>query len=190
MRTRCRGGVFGGEAAFADADEGLAGAAAFTGANSWANLIAGTAQIQREGAGMVGRIRNDILNYGDVSPVIDPSLQNPQVHQWSFGVQRQLGGSTMIEAGYVGNRSTKFEVDRDLNIVGNQMLSRSPFFDQQRVNYLTASIPNPFRGLPGVRRPRQAPPFHLRRIRPERGRYHRKGSRASGGAGESVDRQQ
>jgi hypothetical protein len=34
--------------------------------------------------------------------------------------------------------------------VGNQLLSRSPVYDQQKVNYLTASIANPFRGLSGV----------------------------------------
>jgi len=70
--------------------------------------------------------------------------------RWQLSIQRQLGGSNMIEIAYVGNRSTKLEINRDLNVVGNQLLSRSPFFDPQRVNYLTANIPNPFRGLEGV----------------------------------------
>ncbi len=70
--------------------------------------------------------------------------------RWQFSIQRQLRGSNMVEIAYVGNRSTKFEINRDLNVVGNQMLSRSPFFDVQRVNYLTANLPNPFRGLEGV----------------------------------------
>jgi hypothetical protein len=42
------------------------------------------------------------------------------------------------------------EIGRDLNIVGNALLSRSPFFDAMRVGYLTANITNPFRGLEAV----------------------------------------
>jgi hypothetical protein len=68
--------------------------------------------------------------------------------RWQVSVQRQSAAARWWKRP-VSNRP-KFEVDRDLNIVGNQLLSRSPFFDQERVNYLTANIPNPFRGLPGV----------------------------------------
>ncbi len=70
--------------------------------------------------------------------------------RWQFSVQRQFRASNMIEVAYVGNRSTKMEITRDLNVVGNQSLSRSPFYDAERVNYLSANIPNPFRGLDGV----------------------------------------
>ncbi|MGH9723280.1 MAG: carboxypeptidase regulatory-like domain-containing protein [Bryobacteraceae bacterium] len=70
--------------------------------------------------------------------------------RWQGSVQKQIGRNNVIEAAYVGNRSTGAEIDRDLNIVGNSLLSRSPVFDQDRVNYLSANIPNPFRGIPGV----------------------------------------
>ena len=70
--------------------------------------------------------------------------------RWQLSIQRQFKGSNMVEIAYVGNRSTKFEINRDLNVVGNQMLSRSPFYDPERVNYLSANLPNPFRGLEGV----------------------------------------
>jgi hypothetical protein len=70
--------------------------------------------------------------------------------RWQFSLQRQLGRAMVVEAAYVGNRSTKIEIDRDLNIVGNSNLSRSPFFDQAVVNYLTANVTNPFRGIAGV----------------------------------------
>jgi hypothetical protein len=100
--------------------QSLSGAAAFSGANSWASLIAGTAQIQREGASMVGRIRNDVLNYGDVSPVIDPGLQNPQVHQWSFGVQRQLPNAIVLKVGYAGTKGNYLQRHRQLNFNARQ----------------------------------------------------------------------
>ncbi|MCL4402883.1 MAG: hypothetical protein M1436_09515, partial [Acidobacteria bacterium] len=70
--------------------------------------------------------------------------------RWQFSVQRQFRASNMVEIAYVGNRNTKTEITRDLNIVGNQMLSRSPFYDEARVNYLSSNITNPFRRLPGV----------------------------------------
>lgn len=70
--------------------------------------------------------------------------------RWQASVQRQFRASNMIEVAYVGNRSTKLEAARDLNQIGNQMLSRSPVYDVARVNYLSANLPNPFRGLAGV----------------------------------------
>src|SRR5207249_10023618 len=39
--------------------------------------------------------------------------------RWQASVQRQFGAS-VLEVAYVGNRSTRVEIDRDLNIVGNQ----------------------------------------------------------------------
>jgi hypothetical protein len=70
--------------------------------------------------------------------------------RWQLSIQRQFRSSNMIEVAYVGNRTTKMEITRDLNVVGNSLLSRSPFYDAARVNYLTANIANPFRNLPGV----------------------------------------
>ena len=70
--------------------------------------------------------------------------------RWQLSIQRQFRASNMLEVAYVGNRTTKMEITRDLNVVGNSLLSRSPFFDQTKVNYLAANIANPFRGLDGV----------------------------------------
>jgi hypothetical protein len=89
----------------------------------------------------------------DVGNSINPFNPNPVTdynQRWQLSLQRQFGRATMVEAAYVGNRSSKVELDRDLNVVGNENLSRSPVFDQQIVNYLSANVPNPFRGLPGV----------------------------------------
>jgi hypothetical protein len=78
--------------------------------------VAGTAQIQREGAAMVGRIRDDVYNYGDASPVVKPDLRNPQVHNWSFGVQRELPGGVVLKAGYVGTKGNFLSRHRQLNL--------------------------------------------------------------------------
>jgi hypothetical protein len=89
----------------------------------------------------------------DVGNSIEFFLPTPVAsynQRWQGSLQRQFGRSNVLEVAYVGNRSTKMEIDRDLNIIGNDNLSRSPYFDQERVNYLAANIPNPFRGLSGV----------------------------------------
>jgi hypothetical protein len=89
----------------------------------------------------------------DIGNSIDPFNPNPVTdynQRWQISVQRQLGRGTMVEAAYVGNRSSKIEINRDLNVVGNDNLSRSPIFDPPVVNYLSANVPNPFRNVPGV----------------------------------------
>src|SRR5262249_25103228 len=55
------------------------GAATITGANSWANLVAGTALVQQQNASQVGKLSTTTLNYGALSPAIDVNLRNPMV---------------------------------------------------------------------------------------------------------------
>jgi hypothetical protein len=86
---------------------------------------------------------------GNSITFFDPHPQSSYNQRWQASIQRQFRLS-VLEVAYVGNRSTKMEIARDLNIVGNDHLSRSAFFDPQVVNYLSANIPNPFRGLAGV----------------------------------------
>jgi hypothetical protein len=91
-----------------------------------------------------------MTDVGNSISFFNPAPKASYNQRWQVSLQRQIGGANMVEVAYVGNRSTKLEISRDLNIVGNQLLSRSPVYDQQKVNYLTASIANPFRGLSGV----------------------------------------
>ncbi len=69
------------------------------------------------------------------------------MQRWQASVQRQLTRNLMMEVAYVGNRGTHIELDRDLNTLGNQYLSKMSEFDQTRVNYLTATQNNPYYGL-------------------------------------------
>jgi hypothetical protein len=89
----------------------------------------------------------------DVGNAVEFFLPSPiagYTQRWQGSIQRQMGKSSVLEVAYVGNRSTKAEIERDLNIIGNDQLSRSPFFDQNRVNYLSANVRNPFAGIPGI----------------------------------------
>lgn len=42
-------------------------------------------------------------------------LRTPYTQHWNFMVQRQLGSSTVLEAGYVGTKGTKLYAARDIN---------------------------------------------------------------------------
>jgi hypothetical protein len=48
---------------------------------------------------------------------IDPKVQIPQVKQYSFGIQREFGGSMVLEVRYVGTRSNNLARATDFNQV-------------------------------------------------------------------------
>ncbi len=81
-------------------------------------------------------------------------LNNTQAQRWSFGIQRELPGNWLVELQYVGNRGYDGAVGVPLNGVPRRYLSTSAFRDQNMINtinFLTATVPNPFRNLiPGT----------------------------------------
>lgn len=113
------------------AQASITGQGNFTAGNTWANLIAGTAPIQAQSIAQVGRIRTDLLNYGDINPVINPRLQNPQVHQWSFGVQRQLWQGIVLKAAYNGTKGNYLQRNRQLNLNSNILPPSTSLADEQ-----------------------------------------------------------
>ena len=52
----------------------------------------------------------------------------------------------LLEASYVGNRSTRLNVLRNINFLPAQYLSKSPVRDQNTINFLAQNFPNPLRG--------------------------------------------
>lgn len=67
--------------------------------------------------------------------------------RWQFGFQRELGRSFVADLAYVGNRGTNIEISQNLNVTPQRFLSTSPGRDNDRINYLSANVPNPFAGL-------------------------------------------
>jgi hypothetical protein len=94
----------------------LNGVGQFTGGNTFGNLVAGTSTVQQNSFGQVGRIRSDLLNYGDVNPVIDPKLANPQVHSWSASLQRELPQNFVLKLAYVGTKANYLQRARQINL--------------------------------------------------------------------------
>jgi hypothetical protein len=83
----------------------------------------------------IGRF-NDALDY-----------RNGQSMRVALTVQRELPGLWVVEGGYVGTRSYDLTTDYELNSVPAEYLSTSPTRDTATINFLTANVANPFRGL-------------------------------------------
>src|SRR5262245_15162979 len=61
--------------------------------------------------------QNFAINNANGLWTFDPSLRVPYVQQWSFGIERQIGNNTAIEARYVGNHGVKIFRAVDFNEV-------------------------------------------------------------------------
>jgi len=85
-------------------------------------------------------------NLGQTINFYPARRRQPYAQRWSIGIQQELPGRVLFEASYVGNRTTRISVTRNLNYVPAQYLSRLPSRDQQTINYLAAQVPDPFRG--------------------------------------------
>ena len=80
----------------------------------------------------------------------NPAYKPPYSQRWSLGVQRTLPGQFLLDASYIGDRVTHLQVSQSINNTPAQYLSTSPVRDQNTINFLTASFPNPFFGLNSV----------------------------------------
>ncbi len=84
------------------------------------------------------------------------ATSNPQTQRWEFGIQRELPGSWLFEASYVGNKgsdilTTDQQYPNYVNAIPRQYLSTSLVRDITTNNFLTANVTNPFRNLlPGT----------------------------------------
>ncbi len=76
-----------------------------------------------------------------------PSRPNGYLQRWSFVVQRELPGRILVEGGYAGSRGTHLGVGYDYDSIPAQYLSRSATRDQATIDFLTAAVTNPFRGI-------------------------------------------
>ncbi len=77
----------------------------------------------------------------------DLDFKNPQAMRLALTVQRELPGQWVVEGGYVGNRSYDLQTDFNRNPVPREYLTSSPVRDQANVDFLSANVTNPFRGL-------------------------------------------
>lgn len=88
---------------------------------------------------------------GQTISFLAPEQKNPYALRWNFGVQRQFGANTLLEVVYMGNHAVHLPVAyTQLNGLPNQYLSTLGTRDTNLINTLTASVNNPFYGLPNI----------------------------------------
>lgn len=87
-------------------------------------------------------------NLGQSLTVFPTRLRSGYMQRWSFNVQQALPGRMLFDIGYIGNRGTGLEMNRNLAVTPAQYLSTSPVRDQRTIDYLSAQVTNPFFGLP------------------------------------------
>lgn len=89
---------------------------------------------------------------GQAPSFLPTEVNNSQAQRWSFGGQYELPGNWLLELQYVGNKSYDLVVGSNIfNTIPKQYLSTSSIRDQDRINFLTGTVANPFRNLiPGT----------------------------------------
>ena len=91
-----------------------------------------------------------LTNIGQGVNAFPDTRKNPYAQRWSLGFQRTLFAGFLLEASYVGNRSARLNVLRNMNFLPAQYLSTSPTRDQTTINYLAQNFPNPLRGTNAI----------------------------------------
>jgi hypothetical protein len=78
---------------------------------------------------------------------LNPNMVNPYSIRWDFSIERQLLHDMVVEAAYIGNHSVHIGINQNLDYIPPQYLSTSPVRDNNVINLLGSSVPNPFYGL-------------------------------------------
>ncbi len=82
---------------------------------------------------------------------INPDFRVPYVHQFSFGIQRQVPGNILLDVSYVGSRSMAQSTSKGFNEVSVDTLNLGNPAIGGNANFLNQQVPNPFAGLiPGT----------------------------------------
>ena len=81
----------------------------------------------------------------------NPQSVNAYVHQFSFGLQRELPGKITLDASYVGSRTLAALSSKDTNAISIASLALGDTTKGGDPNYLNQQVPNPFQNLlPGT----------------------------------------
>lgn len=81
----------------------------------------------------------------------NPNFVTPKVHQFSFGIQRQVSRSASLEVTYVGSRSVDLNNERAFNIPSASFRKQCNPLEGGSVAFCDALVPNPFQGVEAFR---------------------------------------
>ncbi len=88
----------------------------FSGGNTLAALVAGTAPAQASAIAALGKFDPNQVDFGSISPV-DQNLKNPRNQQWDGSVEFQAPHDLVLKATYVGTRNDHLQVSVPINLV-------------------------------------------------------------------------
>lgn len=75
--------------------------------------------------------------------------RRPYTQRWSYSIQIEPMARTVLEVGYLGSRSVRVRTPTAMNPLPRNYLSTLPVRDQPVIDYLSARVNNPFRGISG-----------------------------------------
>ncbi|MCU1263616.1 MAG: TonB-dependent Receptor Plug Domain protein [Bryobacterales bacterium] len=88
----------------------------FTGANTLANIAAGTSPFQQTGRATVGTFGTNLKSFGTLTGV-DQGLRNPQVEQWNLTLEREVLNGLVLRGAYVGTKGNYLQRSDPLNFL-------------------------------------------------------------------------
>jgi hypothetical protein len=97
----------------------------FTGGNSVANLVVGTAPTQAAALAGLGGFSPAVSDFGGFAPVAQ-NLQNPRNQQWTFGVEYQAPHDLVLKVSYVGSHNDRLQVSEPINLVNPANIPTAP----------------------------------------------------------------
>ncbi|MGH9468768.1 MAG: TonB-dependent receptor domain-containing protein [Terriglobia bacterium] len=77
---------------------------------------------------------------GTSVPFASTNFPAPPSYQWSFGLERSLPAQIVVDASYIGNKTTGYPLNASLDFIPTSQLG-------QPVSHYTAKVTNPFAGL-------------------------------------------
>ena len=103
----------------------------FTGGNTLAALVAGTATAQAQAIAALGTFNPAQVDFGALSPV-DQNLNNPRNQQWDASVEYQALKDLVLKATYIGTHSDHLQVSVPINLVApaNRVAPATSLADQ------------------------------------------------------------
>ena len=91
-----------------------------------------------------GSGRGAMTQVGQAVSFQNPDYVIPRVHQFNLGIARELPWKVTAEASYVGSRTRKFTVSKQLNVISMDERLKGV----ANPSYLNEAVANPFAGAP------------------------------------------
>ena len=80
-----------------------------------------------------------------------PNARVPKVHQFSFGIQRQITEGSTLDVSYVGSRSIGLTDQREYNLPSAEFRRQCNLLEGGSPNFCNELLPNPFQGVEAFR---------------------------------------